>query len=116
VQSLIFLRRISIYGLSLCLRIGISDFFTLSGRNWLKPMGVWQICLLGIILNAASAIFHLFEAFFDFWIEFILAHWNFDFQLHRIGIGRIGSELAESALGVADLPARDNIGCCVCNL
>jgi hypothetical protein len=35
---------------------------------------VWQICLLGIILNAASAIFHLFEAFFDLWIEFMFAH------------------------------------------
>jgi hypothetical protein len=27
----------------------------------------------------------------------------------------IGSEMAESALGVADLPAWDNIGCCQCN-
>ncbi len=48
---------------------------------------MWQICLLGIILDAARAIFHLYEAFFDFWIELILAHWNSDFQLDRIGIG-----------------------------
>ncbi len=34
-------------------------------------MGVWQICLLGIILEAASAIFNLFEAFFDLWIGFL---------------------------------------------
>ncbi len=40
-------------------------FLNLSERNWLKPMGVWQICLLGIILDAVSAIFHLFDAFFD---------------------------------------------------
>jgi hypothetical protein len=52
----------------------ISNFV---GSKWLKLMGVWQICLLGIILNAASAIFHLFEAFFDLWIEFMFAHWNF---------------------------------------
>jgi hypothetical protein len=52
-------------------------FLTLSDRNWLKPMGVWQICLLGIILNAARAIFNLFQAFFDLWIEFMFSHWNF---------------------------------------
>ncbi len=28
----------------------------------------------------------------------------------------VGSEMAESVGGVADLPAWDNIGCCVCNL
>jgi hypothetical protein len=54
-------------------------FLSYSGRKWLKPMGVWQICLLGIILDAASAIFHLFEAFLDFWIVFMFAHWNFKF-------------------------------------
>ena len=30
---------------------------------------------------------NLFEAFFDFWIGFMFAHWNSDFQLHRTGIG-----------------------------
>jgi hypothetical protein len=37
----------------------------------------------------------------------------------RIGIlilSFIGSEMAETDGGVADLPAWDNIGCCVCNL
>ncbi len=52
-------------------------FLTLSDRNWLKPMGVWQICVLGIILYAARAIFNLFEAFFDLWVGFMFAHWNF---------------------------------------
>ncbi len=28
----------------------------------------------------------------------------------------VGSELAETDGGVADLPARDNIECCECNL
>ncbi len=49
-------------------------FLTLSDRNWLKPMEVWQICVLGIILDAASAIFNIFEAFFDLWIGFMFAH------------------------------------------
>ncbi len=53
------------------------SFLTLSDRKWLKPMEVWQICLLGIILDASSAIFHLFEAFFDLWITFMFAHRNF---------------------------------------
>jgi hypothetical protein len=30
-------------------------------------------------LDAASAIFHLFEAFMDFWIMFMFAHLNFIF-------------------------------------
>jgi hypothetical protein len=46
-------------------------FLTLSDRNWLKPMGLWQICVLGIILDVARAIFNLFEAFFVFWIGYV---------------------------------------------
>jgi hypothetical protein len=38
---------------------------------------VWQICLFGKILNAVSAIFNLFEAFFDLWNGFIFAHMNY---------------------------------------
>jgi hypothetical protein len=52
-------------------------FLSLSGRKWLKPIGVWQICLLVIKLDAASAIFHPFEALFDLWIEVMFAHWIF---------------------------------------
>ncbi len=73
-------------------------------------MGVWQICLLAIILDAASAIFHLFEAFFDLWIGFYVCvskYLIFNF---------VGSELAETDGGVADLPALDNIRCCECNI
>ena len=51
--------------------------FNFVGSEMAETDGVWQICLLGIILNAASAIFNLFEAFFDLWIGFMFAHWNF---------------------------------------
>ena len=54
-------------------------FLSLSGRKWLNPLRVWQICPPGIILDAASAIFSFFEAFLDFWIVFMFAHWNFIF-------------------------------------
>ncbi len=40
-----------------------------------------------LILDAASSIFHLFEAFLDFWIMFEFAHWNFKFYLCRSGNG-----------------------------
>ncbi len=65
VQYFIFLNRFLINGLGLCWLIEILIFMFI-GSKWLNPLWVWQICLLGIVLDAASAIFHLFEAFFDF--------------------------------------------------
>jgi hypothetical protein len=61
--------------------------FIFVGSEMAKTDGVWQICLLEIIMDAASAIFHLFEAFLDFWIMFMFAHWNFKFLSCRVGNG-----------------------------
>ncbi len=61
-------------------------FLALSDRNWLNPQWVWQICLLGIILNIVSAIFYLFEAFFIYGLGLCLRIIISDFELFRIGI------------------------------
>jgi uncharacterized membrane protein YhdT len=42
--------------------------------------------------------------------------WVYVCALEFLIFNFVGSEMAESALGVADLPAWDNIGCCECNL
>lgn len=54
------------------------SFSTLSVWKWPKShWGVADLPAWDIILHAASAIFHLFEPFSDFWIAFMFAHWNF---------------------------------------
>ena len=84
VQFFIFLRRFSIFGLSLCLRIGILIFSFIGSELAETDVGVADLPAWD---NIGCRECNLFEAFFDFWIGFMFAHWNSDFQLHRTGIG-----------------------------
>jgi hypothetical protein len=54
--------------------------------------------------------------FFIFLRPFSIYGLSFFWRIEILIFMFIGSEMAESDGGVADLPAWDNIGCCVCNL
>ncbi len=73
VQSFIFLTRFLIYGLGLCWRIEILIFIFIGSEMAESALGVADLPAWDNI-ECCQCNISSFEAFVDFWIEFMLAH------------------------------------------